>query len=132
MTRAPIPSIATYRGVELHDQQDEARLAVVRGDVDAVFETAGDLPALVRWAGDRSRAPEARLLASALALAEYEQAIDERRERPRLDRERLAATTAGLGTTRSPIYYDSLFSPVGFVGHPGEPGVPVRRASPLI
>lgn len=131
MTRPPIPIVETYRGVGLHDQQDEERLAVVRADVDAAFALAGNIDRLGEYLADRSRAPEARQLVGALAKAEHELAVDERRVRPSLSLERIAALTAGLGTTRSPLFYDSLYSPVSLAGRPGDPGVPLRRARPL-
>jgi len=132
VTRTTIPVIEIYRGVGLHDQQDEARLALVRSDVDAAFALAGNVTGLVTLARDRSRAPEARLLAAALTLAEHELAVDERRVRPNVSREQLAAITAGLGTTRSPLFYDSIYSPLSLARQPGDSGLPVRRAQPLI
>lgn len=102
---------------------------------DAAFALAGDVAGLVRFAKDRSRAPEARLLAAALTLAEHELAVDERRVRTNISREQLAVIGAGLRTTRSPFYYDSIYSPLPPAFQPGDSGMPAgtglcRQSSP--
>lgn len=132
MTHTPIPIVERYRQVGLHDQQDEARLAIVRAEIDAVFNMAGQIRDLVDWVANRSKAPESRLLAGALLRAEYDLATDERRLRPDVDMEWLGAVTAGLATTRSRKYYDSIYAPFPPPrGKPGDPGMPVLRATPL-
>lgn len=77
----PIPSIGLHRGVPLHNHQDEARLAIVRADIDDVYTLQGRTAALARFADDPRRAPEARAFAAELALSDIRRAADRRRAR---------------------------------------------------
>lgn len=126
-----IPIVETYRGVGLHDQQDAARLDVVRSEIDAVFDLTARIGALVDWAGNRSKSPESRLLAKALLLAEIEEATEKRRARPEVDVAWLEAVTTGLDSQRwrSSEYYCSIILPRP---SPGEQARnPVPRPVPL-
>jgi hypothetical protein len=94
-----IPTIGAYRGVPLEDQQSEARLALVRREIDLVLgmTDAGELAA---WADDSWRSPESRQLACAMAESMWAVASETRANRPPIDLERLRASTAGLGSRR--------------------------------
>lgn len=118
--------IGHRRGVGLHDHQDAARLNTVRADIDQVFDRQDRAEDLVDWAGDRSRAPESRLLAEALVLAQCEAASEQRRARPAADLDRLAAITAGLDSEqwRDRDFFDSALAPRHL---PNDPKGPVRR-----
>lgn len=131
MSDRKIPIIDHYRGVGLHDQQDEARLAVVRSEIDATFAIGQDLHALLEWVKNRSKSPESRLLAKALILAHVEVATDKRRARPNVDIEWLTAVTTCLDTIkwRSKTHYCTIILPRPGPGD--QPGNPVRRAVPL-
>ncbi len=60
---AELRTIGVYRGVGIHDFQDQARIdGVVRPEIDAVYEI-DDPDELIAWAGDVTRSPEARLWA---------------------------------------------------------------------
>lgn len=123
-----IPIIETYRGIGLHDQQTPRRLEVVRRAIDDVF-TKTDSGELTRIAGDVRWPPEARKLAAALLQAEFEIAVDERRERPSIDLDRVAASVAGIDSKkwRDPIHFASLLDRGWSAGEEG----PVRRDEPL-
>lgn len=139
-----IPIVETYRGVELHDEQDEERLRVVRAEIDHVFDEIEDLSDLVKWACYPGHAPESRLLAAAIVRAEFKRATDERRVRPDVNLERLGAGVAALDSNRRRCawYYCSIFEPHDPPGEPrkvprkvplrGEPTLDeLRRRSPL-
>lgn len=130
MTEGLIPTVGAYRGVPLHDQQDEARLADVRRDIDAVFLIARDRRRLLECVQNRRCAPEARLLAKALIVAEIDEYKAQRRAAPPVDLEWLEAVTAGLGTRRGrcPWSYDSRFASRPQLGSLNRP---VRRPFPL-
>ncbi len=108
-----IPTAGEYRGVGLHVGQSEARLVTVRRDIDAAHLLV-DLADLVAFADDAALAPEARLLARALALATLDEAVDRRAPRQRgaeLSRERIRASTMGcdsLGWQSSTHYASAL------------------------
>ena len=127
-----IPIIAQYRGVGLHDHQEEARLKVVRADIDDVIAMSS-LAALYRYAGDTSKAPEARLLADAKVRAMWELATETRRRRPELSLEELSALTAGLDSTtwRDPLFYCSLVERRATGFHDPDVAGPVKREHPL-
>jgi len=127
-----IPIVETYRGVGLHDQQEDERLAVVRADIDTVFDLAGRIDALVDWLANRSKSPESRLLAKALILAEVEVATEARRTRPDVDLPWLFAVTAGLESVRwrSRTHYDTILMPRPAPGN--DQRNPVRRPVPLV
>lgn len=122
-----IPTIGTYRGVDLHDQQSPARLDVVRRAIDHTFSVV-DIGELSRLAGDARWSPEARLLAAAKLEAMLAIAADERKVRPIIDLEKVRASVAGLNSVkwRDPRHFASLLD----VTAPGEEG-PVKREEPL-
>ncbi|WLA62377.1 hypothetical protein [Bradyrhizobium diazoefficiens] len=105
-----IPTIATHRGVRLHDLQSPERLDVVRRAIDDVFEQV-DIGQLSDIASDPRWPPEARLFAAAKLEAMLEIAADERAVRPVIDLARVQACVAGLDSVkwRHPRYYTSLF-----------------------
>lgn len=112
-----IPTQGLYRGVGLHVDQDQARLAVVRLDIDRAHNLQG-LDALVAFADDTGNAPESRLLARAKALATLDERVERRATRTRasdLSRERIVASTSACDSMhfRSPWWYGSLFDPRG-------------------
>jgi len=107
-----IPTIGEYKGVPLHDCQSEARLAVVRAQIDAVL-AVDDTKLLLEIAGDAAMAPEARLLAAAKLRAVHAIAADDRRVRPNVDLALVEATVATVGSRnwRSATHYGSLLDP---------------------
>jgi hypothetical protein len=129
MAADTIPSSEFYRGVPVHADQPQQRVAqVVRPEIDHVLAEA-NVSALAGIAGDVTWCPEARLLAAGKAKAIFELAVDERRERPHVDLDRLRASVAGLNsvTWRDPWKYCSLLdTPMP----PGFPGA-VKREEPL-
>lgn len=131
MAEGQIPCDGAYRGVPLHAGQSEARLAVVRRDIDAVHSLQ-DIDALVPYSDDTANAPEARLFATAKALSILDDAIERRAPRSRMtvwSRERIRASTAGTNSVqhRSPTHYCSIFDVRPKRGAPG----PARRETPL-
>jgi hypothetical protein len=121
-----IPSVATYRGVGIQDHQPAERIEnVVRPAIDAVFALA-DLKKLAAYAADVTRPPEARLLAAAKCEAMFQLAVDERRARPEINLERVAASVAGLNSVRwrSPTHYASVLD---VPPAPGKPGADPRE-----
>ena len=122
-----IPAAETYLGIEIHDQQSPERVRQVKIELDRVFgiTTAEELAS---YAADVTRAPEARLLASAKCAALFQICADERRNRPSVDLTEVKGSVAGLAVQRwrSPWAYCSLLD----VWPPGAPG-PVRREQPL-
>jgi hypothetical protein len=104
-----IPIVDRYRGVGIHDAQSAARIEVVRKAIDEVY-AIGDVSRLFEYAADVANPPECRLFAEAKCKAVFQMAIDERRERPDVDLELLAAHTAGLESQewRSRTHYCSL------------------------
>ncbi|WP_338688338.1 hypothetical protein V5279_24490 [Bradyrhizobium sp. 26S5] len=120
-----IPIVETYRGVGLHDQQSEERLAVVRRALDRVFDQH-DFERLFEIARDVTWPPEARLFAAAKLEAAFEIAVDERRERPPIDLLRVGAAVPGLSSQRwrDPWSYCSLLDPGP---RPGQPGAVKRE-----
>jgi hypothetical protein len=111
-----IPTIGTYRGVPLEDHQSDARLEVVRREIDVVLGMA-DPGELARWADDPWHSPESRQLACAMAETAWTVAAETRANRPPINLERLRASTAGLGSKRwrSPWHFSSLLDPHGGV-----------------
>ncbi|WP_439398302.1 hypothetical protein ACRQ5Q_13650 [Bradyrhizobium sp. PMVTL-01] len=124
-----IPVVEVYRGVGLHNEQSEARLAVVRRAIDKVFDVS-DFDRLLEIARDVTWPPEARMLAAAKLQAVYEMAVEERRERPPIDLVKVGASVPGLNSQRwrDPWHYGSLLDPGPGPGHPG----PVKREWDLI
>ena len=122
-----IPIVETYRGVGIHDAQPAERInAIVKPAIDHAMALT-DLDALADFAGDITRAPEARLLAAAKCDAIFRIAVEERRERPPIDLDKVRAAVAGLNSIqwRSPWAYCSILSPGPMPGGIGpEPRVP--------
>jgi hypothetical protein len=101
-----IPTIATHRGVGIHDCQTPGRIKVVKAAIDRVARMS-DILELVDFAADPREPPEARLFAASKLEAEYELAAEERRNRPIVDLDRVRASVAGLDSVvwRSPAVY---------------------------
>jgi len=101
-----IPTIATHRGVGIHDHQSPARIKVVKAAIDRVARMS-DVLELADFAADRRQPPEARMFAASKVEVEYELAAEERRNRPIIDLELVRATVAGLDSVvwRSPVVY---------------------------
>lgn len=124
-----IPIVGRHRGVPLHDRQDEARLTVVRAEIDRVLDLS-DVDKLIELCGNVTWSPEARLTAAAKLRAMYELAAEDRKTRPpKIDLAYIGACTAGLNSRnwRSPRVYGSLLDPGPM---PGEQGA-VCRDVPL-
>jgi hypothetical protein len=104
-----IPVIGLHRGVPLEDQQSPERLALVRAEIDLVL-AMNDPGELADYAGNSCHAPEARLLAAAMAETAWTVAAETRALRPAISLEKLHASVAGLGsrTWRDPDRYCSL------------------------
>jgi hypothetical protein len=99
MDNDEIPTIGTYRGVPLEDQQSDARLALVRREIDHVLGLT-DARELADWATDSWHSPESRQLAVAMAESLWTMASENRNNRPSIDLDLLRASTAGLGSRR--------------------------------
>jgi len=104
-----IPVVGLHKGVPLEDQQSDARLALVRAEIDHVLGMT-DAVALSDYAADPWHSPESRLLAAAMAETAWTVAAETRNNRPPIDLERLRASTAGLGSRhwRDPWRHASL------------------------
>jgi hypothetical protein len=104
-----IPTVATHRGVGIHDHQTPARISVVRAAIDRVAAMS-DILELANFAADPQQPPEARLFAASKVEVEYELAAEERRNRPTVDLDRVRATVAALDSLvwRDPWRYGSL------------------------
>jgi hypothetical protein len=109
-----IPTIATHRGVGIHDHQSPARIKLVKVAIDRVARVS-DILELVDFAADSQRPPEARMFAASKIEVEYELAAEERRNRPTVDLDRVRATVAGLDSLvwRDPDCYGSLLEQGG-------------------
>jgi hypothetical protein len=109
-----IPTVGTHRGVGLEDQQPDARLALVRAEIDRVLGMA-DASELAGWAADPWHSPESRLLACAMCESMWAVAAETRNNRPPIDMELLHASVAGLGSRRwrDPDRYGSLLEQGG-------------------
>jgi hypothetical protein len=103
-----IPTVGAHRGVPLEDQQSDARLALVRREIDHVLGLT-DAIELFDWASDARHSPESRQLAGAMAESLWTVAAETRANRPPIDLDRLRAATAGLGSRRwrSPTHFCS-------------------------
>jgi hypothetical protein len=104
-----IPTIGTHRGVPLEDQQSDARLALVRAEIDRVLGMT-DTGELADFASTPWYAPESRQLACAMAESMWTMAAETRALRPTFDLAKLRAVTAGLGskTWRDPDCFGTL------------------------
>lgn len=131
MSSDQIPTIGEYRGVELHDHQNEERLAVVRRAIDDVLAMTDDWRDLLEVAKNPRWPPEARLLAEAMIEATQAIAADRREARPGINLAYARACVAGVGcqTWRDPIQYASLLDRGHYGADPSK--TPVRRETPL-
>ena len=105
-----IPTIGTYRGIPLEDQQSDVRLELVRREIDLVLGMT-DACELADWAGNPWHSPESRQLACAMAETAWTIAAETRALRPAgISLDLLYASTAGLGskTWRDPDRHCSL------------------------
>jgi hypothetical protein len=127
MSTDEIPSNGEYRGVRLHVFQDENRLDAVRHDIDDCY-SLDDPAALFAFAGDISRAPEARLLAAARIEALFQVAAERRVSRPDIDRDRLTALVAGLSSL---LWIDKRFFGTTLTPGPAPGRSRVPRPTPL-
>ena len=120
-----IRCVGEHRGVGLHDCQDEARLAVVRGEIDEVL-ALGDIQKLTQLCGNVRWSPEARLTAAAKLEAIFELAAEDREVRPNINLPFVHACVTGLDSRRwrSPRAYGSLLDPGA---EPGSPGAVLRE-----
>jgi hypothetical protein len=105
-----IPTIETYRGIPLEDQQSDVRLELVRREIDLVLGMT-DAGEFANWAGNPMHSPESRQLAGAMAETAWTIAAETRALRPAgISLDLLYASTAGLGskTWRDPDRHCSL------------------------
>src|SRR5262245_65062979 len=94
-----IPTIGSYRGVPLEDQQSDARLGLVRAEIDHVLGMT-DAGKLADYAGDSWHSPESRQLAGAMCESLWTVASETRANRPAIDLDRLRASAAGLASKK--------------------------------
>ena len=94
-----IPTIASHRGIGIHDHQSPARIRVVKAAIDRVARMS-DILELVDFAADVQQPPEARMFAANKVEVEYELAAEERRNRPIVDLDRRARHRRRLGQRR--------------------------------
>jgi hypothetical protein len=105
-----IPTIGTYKGISLEDQQSDVRLELVRREIDLVLGMT-DAGELADRAGNPMHSPESRQLACAMAETAWTIAAETRALRPAgISLDLLYASTAGLGskTWRDPDRHCSL------------------------
>ena len=105
-----IPTIGTYKGISLEDQQSDVRLELVWREIDLVLGMT-DAGELADWAGNPMHSPESRQLACAMAETAWTIAAETRALRPAgISLDLLYASTAGLGskTWRDPDRHCSL------------------------
>ena len=96
MSKDPVPTVGTYRGVGIHDFQPQDRVErVVKPAIDAVY-LISDPKALVAYAETSSNTPEARLFAAARCEAAWQLAAENRELRPNVGMTYLRAVVAGL------------------------------------
>src|SRR5262245_9446504 len=94
-----IATLGPYGGLPVEDQQSDARLRLVRADIDQVLRVT-DPGELADYAGNPWHSPEARQLAAAMAESMWTVAAETRANRPPIDLDRLRASVAGLGSKR--------------------------------
>ena len=101
-----IPTIASHRGIGIHDCQSPGRIAVVKAAIDRVAQTS-DVLELAAFAASPLEPPEARLFAANKVEVEYQVAAEERRNRPIINLDVVRASVAGLDSAewRSPVVY---------------------------
>jgi hypothetical protein len=120
-----IQIVEEYRGVGIHDCQDRARIdSIVKPEIDHVFDVS-DPMALLHYAEDEYRPPEARLFAAAKLRAMYEMSAIERTSRPNIDLLYVRAVVAGLSSRdwRAREYYGTILERGRA---PGEAELPLR------
>jgi hypothetical protein len=125
-----IPIQGYHRGVGLHDEQDERRLQIVRGEIDYVLDRLHDRRELYRYLLDVTKSPESRIVAGMKIEAAHAIATEERRVRPvECDMDVVKAELSGLRSRhwRSPTHYGCILD---VRPGPGEPG-PVEREEPI-
>jgi hypothetical protein len=105
-----LPTSETYKGVAIFAGQPKRRVALVKKEIDKVSRIT-DLERLFEIAGDCAWSPESRILAGARSLAGLQLATERRQAHPDIDREDVAARTAGLASIRwaDPDRHCSLF-----------------------
>lgn len=105
-----IPSVETYRGVEIHDHQSPARIATVKRQIDHLLDAEHTPVALADIAVDPANAPETRLLAAGVLKAIRESRRVDRQALP-VDFDVVDASVAGLDLEhwRDPWRFGVLF-----------------------
>ena len=105
-------TIATHRGIGIHDCQSPPRIKVVMAAIDRVARMS-DILELASFAADPKMPPEARLFAANKVQVEYQVAAEERRNRPIIDLDVVRCTVAGLDSVvwRNPWFFSSLLDP---------------------
>ena len=103
-----IPTIASHRGIGIHDHQTPERVRAVKAAIDRVAGMSNILE-LADFAADPQQPPEARLFAANKVQVEYQVAAEERRNRPIIDLDVVRCTVAGLDSVvwRNPWYFGS-------------------------
>ena len=103
-----IATIASHRGIGIHDHQTPERVRAVKAAIDRVADMSNVLE-LASFAADPKQPPEVRLFAANKVQVEYQVAAEERRNRPIIDLQKVRASVAGLDSVvwRSPVVYGS-------------------------
>jgi hypothetical protein len=118
-----------YRGVLIQDHQPQTRVeGRVRLAIDQVMKMTA-IADLLRYCGDVSGPPEARLLAGEMLEAIYEQSAADRTSRPDIDLVMVHAMTAGLeedSPWRSPWSYGCIAGDCPGSGRPQPDKRPVE------
>jgi hypothetical protein len=101
-----IPTIASHRGIGIHDHQTPARIRIVKAAIDRVAGLS-DILELADFAADINQPPEARMFACAKIEIEYQLSAEQRRNRPIIDLQKVRGSVAGLDSVvwRSPVVY---------------------------
>lgn len=118
-----MPSLGVYRGREIHDFQSRERIeTVVCRELDEVLDIISTADALLDFAGDASKSPEARLAAADKLLKPAEIAAAGRQKSP-VDAARVRAIVAGLASLEwsDPASYNSLLTNCSPGGHAPAP-----------
>jgi hypothetical protein len=119
-----MPILAEFKGVPIHDYQDEARIrTVVMPEIERAM-SLDSTEALFAFLKDPYRSPEARLEAGRRLLNPAEE-LEAQRRKVSVDVARVKAHMAGLGSLRhaSPVFYGTWLAP-GL--RPGSPPLPAR------
>ena len=91
-----IPVVGWHKGVPLEDEQSDARLGLVRAEIDHVLGMS-DAVALADWADDPVHSPESRQLAVAMAESLWTMAAENRNNRPAIDVDRATCLDGWFG-----------------------------------